>query len=36
MRFSMGLNMTQEELSEMTVLEQNCSKHVSVVNDIFR
>ena len=31
----MGLNMTQEELSEMTVLEQNCSKNVSVVNDIF-
>ena len=35
MRFSMGLNLTQQELSGMTGLERNCSKHISVVNDIF-
>jgi len=35
MRFSMGLNMTPKELSGMTALERNCSKQISVVNDIF-
>ena len=31
----MGLNMTQEELNGMRALERNCSKHISIVNDIF-
>ena len=31
----MGLSMTPEELSRMAPLERNCSKHISVVNDIF-
>lgn len=35
MRFSMGLNMTQNELSGMTALERNCSKQISIVNDIY-
>jgi aristolochene synthase len=35
MRFSMDLHLSQEELAGMTSLERNCSKHISVVNDIF-
>ena len=35
MRFSMGLRLTPKELSGMTSLERNCSKQISVVNDIF-
>lgn len=31
----MGLNMTQKELSGMTALERNCSKQISIVNDIY-
>ena len=31
----MGLKMTQTELSGMISLERNCSKHISIVNDIF-
>ena len=35
MRFSMGLRMTSKELSGMRDLERNCSKHISIVNDIY-
>ena len=35
MRFSMEIRLTKSELASMTVLEQNCSKHISVVNDIY-
>lgn len=35
MRFSMGLRVTEEELATARELEQNCSKHLSVINDIF-
>jgi aristolochene synthase len=35
MRFSMDLHLTQEELAGMMPLERNCSKQISVVNDIF-
>lgn len=31
----MGLNMTPKELGGMTLLERNCSKQISVVNDIY-
>ena len=35
MRFSMGLNLTAAELSSMNAIEENCSKHISVVNDVY-
>ena len=35
MRFSMALRLSSAELSLCRPLEQNCSKHLSVVNDIF-
>ena len=35
MRFAMNLHLTPTELSGMTALERNCSKQLSVVNDIF-
>lgn len=35
MRFSMGIRLTETELASMTALEQNCSKQISVVNDIY-
>lgn len=35
MRFSMGLNLTDEELAACRPLERNCSKQISVVNDIY-
>lgn len=35
MRFSMALNMSSEELAGMVELERNCSKQISVVNDIY-
>ncbi|KAK8091307.1 aristolochene synthase [Apiospora phragmitis] len=35
MRFSMQLYMTPQELAAMKAAEQNCSKHISVVNDIY-
>lgn len=35
MRFSMGLHVTEEELAAAKEVEQNCSKHLSVINDIF-
>jgi aristolochene synthase len=35
MRFSMGLRVAQEELAAVKEAEQNCSKHLSVINDIF-
>ena len=35
MRFSMGVRITEEELAEAKEVEQNCSKHLSVINDIF-
>lgn len=35
MRFSMGIRLTETEITSMTTLEQNCSKQISVVNDIY-
>ncbi len=35
MRFSMALNVTPAELDSVRSVERNCSKHISVVNDIF-
>ncbi|KAI5240138.1 hypothetical protein E4T43_06269 [Aureobasidium subglaciale] len=35
MRFSMDLHLTGEELFTMSSVEQNCSKQISVVNDIY-
>jgi aristolochene synthase len=35
MRFSMRLQLSQSELAQMRPMEQNCSKHISIVNDIF-
>ncbi|KAI0390656.1 Aristolochene synthase from penicillium Roqueforti [Xylariaceae sp. FL0594] len=35
MRFSMGLQLSTLELALVKPLEQNCSKHISVVNDIY-
>ncbi len=34
MRYSMGLRPTQAELAALRPLEENCSKHISIVNDI--
>lgn len=31
----MGLKIDQNELNTMTAIEENCSKHISVVNDIY-
>lgn len=35
MRFSMGIELSSEELADMQELEGNCSKHLSIVNDIY-
>lgn len=35
MRYSMDLRPTASELAALKPLEQNCSKHISVVNDIY-
>ncbi|KAK7178808.1 aristolochene synthase [Paraphaeosphaeria sporulosa] len=35
MRFSMNLHVTPEELASVKHIEQNCSCHISVVNDIY-
>ncbi|KAI1156829.1 Aristolochene synthase [Nemania diffusa] len=35
MRFSMGLRLSADELQGMKVLEGNCAKQLSVVNDIY-
>ncbi|KAK1854263.1 aristolochene synthase [Colletotrichum chrysophilum] len=35
MRFSMKLDLTAEELNTVHDIEMNCSKHISVVNDIY-
>ena len=35
MRFSMAIELTQATLASLTPLEQNCSKQISVVNDIY-
>ncbi|KAF5006789.1 hypothetical protein FDECE_6843 [Fusarium decemcellulare] len=35
MRFSMELHLDPEELSSVHEIEMNCSKHISVINDIF-
>ena len=35
MRFVMKLEMTLEELEEVKDVDLNCSKHISVVNDIY-
>jgi aristolochene synthase len=34
-RFGMGLHLTPDELKSAEAIEQNCSKHLSVVNDIY-
>lgn len=35
MRFSMKLKVTEAELAIIRPVERNCSKHISVVNDIY-
>ncbi|KAJ9306248.1 hypothetical protein DTO217A2_4182 [Paecilomyces variotii] len=35
MRFSMNLQMADTELAAVTLVENNCSKHISVINDIY-
>lgn len=35
MRFSMNLHVSPEELQSIKEIEMNCSKHISVVNDIY-
>lgn len=35
MRFSMGLHLTPEQLDSVVEVEQNCAKHLSVINDIY-
>jgi aristolochene synthase len=35
MRFSMGLHMTEQELDYCREVDLNCSRHISVVNDIW-
>lgn len=35
MRFAMGLKMSKEELAIARPVEKNCSKHISVLNDIY-
>lgn len=35
MRFCMNIHLTDEELQAMQPFERNCSKHLSVVNDIY-
>lgn len=35
MRYSMGLRVTSTELQMARPIELNCSKHISVVNDIY-
>ncbi|KAK3946261.1 putative aristolochene synthase protein [Diplogelasinospora grovesii] len=35
MRFSMAIHLTAEELAWLKPLEQNCSKQISIVNDIY-
>ncbi|OTB04033.1 hypothetical protein M426DRAFT_59230 [Hypoxylon sp. CI-4A] len=35
MRYSMELRPTAEELAALRPLEENCSKHISIVNDIY-
>ncbi|KAH7405672.1 isoprenoid synthase domain-containing protein [Phaeosphaeria sp. MPI-PUGE-AT-0046c] len=35
MRFSMDLRMSSHEIDALQPIEQNCARHISVVNDIF-
>ncbi|KAJ2998228.1 hypothetical protein NUW58_g389 [Xylaria curta] len=35
MRFSMNLELTPEELRLVKPVDENCSKHISIINDIF-
>ncbi|KAI1176094.1 Aristolochene synthase from penicillium Roqueforti [Nemania sp. FL0916] len=35
MRFSMNLHLTPEELQLVKPVDENCSKHISIINDIF-
>ncbi|KAM4057643.1 aristolochene synthase prx2 [Hirsutella rhossiliensis] len=35
MRFVMGLHLTVDDIEEVKLVERNCAKHISVVNDIF-
>lgn len=35
MRFSMGLHLTPDQQSSVRALEQNCSRQISIVNDIY-
>lgn len=35
LRFTMALHLTDTELQQMRPLDQNCAKHIAVVNDIY-
>ena len=35
MRFCMDIHLSEAELEEMRPLEENCSRHLSIVNDIY-
>ncbi|KAI0550322.1 aristolochene synthase [Xylaria curta] len=35
MRFSMNLRLTPEELRLVKPVDENCSKHISIINDVF-
>lgn len=35
MRYTMGLRLSSLELESLRPLEENCSKHISIVNDIY-
>lgn len=35
MRFCMGLRLTPEELAVAKLVDMNCSKHLSIINDIW-
>jgi len=35
MRFSMGLKTTPDEIALARPVEMNCSKHISVINDVY-
>ena len=35
MRFAMDISVTREELASVKDIENNCAKHISIVNDIY-
>lgn len=35
MRFSMGMKLGDDDVARVRAVEENCSKHISVVNDIY-